>query len=194
MKRYVISFQCAWVHPVLTNFHSFRHLEYLWTDRQLAHNASMVVNAKCTQRDAKTQCNNTTFNTYYTVQPCHIQVNKILQLQQYIQRVKLPSMHHHYMYIAADTAPTNAHVETDSTTVGSWLSKSRLFELLIIRTLGRRHVFGSSGSKIFWSLEFCSRRKQSCCMNNFSQMLQLPFQPVWDLDHNLQRPSKLSEI
>ena len=74
-------------------------------------------------------------------------------------------------------------------TVGSRLSKHRLSEFSIIRTLGRRHVFVSSGKNTFRSLEFCYRRNQSCCMNDFSQMLQRLFQPVRDLDHVLQRPS-----
>ena len=78
----------------------------------------MMVNAKSTHGDPNTQYNNTVFNTYCTVQLCHIQVNENLQLQQYmyILRVQLPSMHHHY--IAADTAPTIATpiIENGSTT------------------------------------------------------------------------------
>ena len=46
------------------------------------------------------------------------------------------------------------HIPTH-VTVSSQLSESQLSELLIIRTLGHRHVFGSSGKKTFWSLEFC---------------------------------------
>ena len=57
-------------------------------------------------------------------------------------------------------------------TVGSRLFESRLSEFLIIWTLGRCHNFGSSRKKTFWSMEFCCRRKQSCCLNDFSQMLQ----------------------
>ena len=35
---------------------------------------------------------------------------------------------------------------------------------------------------LFSAPEFCYRRRQSCYMNNFSQMLQCLFQPVQDLD------------
>ena len=77
--------------------------------------------------------------------------------------------------------------------VGSRLSESQLSEFLIIQSLGRHHVFGSSGKKTFWSLKFCYSRKQSCCMNDFSQMLQCLFHPVWDLDHDLQRLSYVAE-
>ena len=80
-------------------------------------------------------------------------------------------------------------------TVGSRLSELRLsiFEHLNIGS--RRHVFGASGKKT-WLLQFCYRRKQSCCMNNFSRMLQRLFHPVLDLNHDLhvQRLSLLIEV
>ena len=40
------------------------------------------------------------------------------------------------------------------------------------------HIFGSRGKKTFQSLQFCYRRKQSCCRNDFSRMLQRLFNPV----------------
>ena len=72
-------------------------------------------------------------------------------------------------------------------TVGSQLSESRLCKFSVIQMLGRHDVFGSNGKiKDLWSLEFCFRRKQSCCMNDISQMLQRLFQPVRELNHDLQ--------
>ena len=47
---------------------------------------------------------------------------------------------------------------------------------------------------MFRSLEFEYRRKQSCCMNDFSCMLQHLYHPVWDFNHDLQCPSQLSEV
>ena len=60
-----------------------------------------------------------------------------------------------------------AQIHTQDNTVGSRLSESRFSEFSITRTLGRRHVFGSSGKKTFWSLEFCYRKKQVAVWTTF---------------------------
>ena len=65
--------------------------------------------------------------------------------------------------------------------------------IICIRTLGRWLTSLCFRQQRLQSLEFCYRRKQNCCTNDFSRMLQHLFHPVRDLDHNLQRPSKLSE-
>ena len=94
-------------------------------------------------------------------------------------------------HVSGSTVHGSLHFKscTSCSTVGSQLSELQLSKHSIIRTLGRCHVFSSSEKKTIRSLEFCYRRKQNCCMNDFSQMLQHLFQPVWDLDHDLQHPS-----
>ena len=66
-----------------------------------------------------------------------------------------------------------------------------IIRTLIIRTWTSAHVamFSAATGKTLQSLEFCYKRKPSCCMNNFSWMLQCLFHPVGELDHDLQRPS-----
>ena len=86
-----------------------------------------------------------------------------------------------------------ALITLDPNTVGYRLSKLRLSECLIIWTLGRHHVFSSSGKKTFQSLGSFYKRKQSCCMNDFSGMLQRLFHPVRDFSLDLQCLSLLSE-
>ena len=52
-------------------------------------------------------------------------------------------------------------------TVCSQLSKPQLSVSRHLDIGSRLHVFSSSGKNTLRSLEFCYRRKQSCCMNNF---------------------------
>ena len=66
-------------------------------------------------------------------------------------------------------------------TVGSQLSKLRLSVSELLDVTGCCHVFGSSVKNTLQSLEFCYRRKQSCCMNDFSWTLLHLFQQVRDL-------------
>ena len=82
------------------------------------------------------------------------------------------------------TIPFHVYVST----VGSRLSELQLFVSEHLDIGSRCHVFGSSGKKMLRSLQFCYRRKQSCCMDDFSRMLQRLFHPVRDLDHDLQCP------
>ena len=44
--------------------------------KQLAHGESKMGSATCTQCDCNVQLNNTAFNTYCAVQPCHIPDNE----------------------------------------------------------------------------------------------------------------------
>ena len=59
-------------------------------------------------------------------------------------------------------------------TVSSRLSEPRLSEPRLsvsghLDVGSRHHVFGTSGKKTLQSLEFCYRRKQICCTNNFRE-------------------------
>ena len=78
-------------------------------------------------------------------------------------------------------------------TVGSRLSEHRLSISGHLDVDSGRRVFGTSGKKTLQSLAFCYRRKQSFCTNDFPERYNTFFNAVQDLDHDLQRPSKLSE-
>ena len=54
-------------------------------------------------------------------------------------------------------------------TVGSRLSEPRLSVSAHLDVGSRRHVFSPSGKNMLRSLEFCYRRNQSCCTNDFSE-------------------------
>ena len=54
-------------------------------------------------------------------------------------------------------------------TVGSRLSEPRLSVSGHLDVSSSCHVFGTSGKKTLRSLEFCYRRKQSCCTNDFPE-------------------------
>ena len=54
-----------------------------------------------------------------------------------------------------------------SSTVGSRLSEPRLSVSAHLDDGSHRHVFGTHRKKTMRSLEFCYRRKQSCCTNDF---------------------------
>ena len=54
-------------------------------------------------------------------------------------------------------------------TVCSRLSEPRLSVSRHLDVRSSRHVFGTSGKRTLPSLEFCYRRKQSCCTNDFSE-------------------------
>ena len=89
---------------------------------------------------------------------------------------------HGYRHIHTSIYTVHVYVSA----VGSQLSELRLSVSKHLDVGSCRHVFGSSRKKTLLSLQFCYRRKQSCCINDFSRMLQHLFHPVRDLDHNLQ--------
>ena len=63
---------------------------------------------------------------------------------------------------------TDRQTHTQNTaTLGSRLSEPRLSISGHFDVGSRHHVFGLSEKNTLWSLEFCYRRKQSCCMNEF---------------------------
>ena len=57
----------------------------------------------------------------------------------------------------------------DVTTVSSRLSEHLLSVSGHLDVDSRRHVFGTSGENTLRSLEFCYRKKQSCCTNDFPE-------------------------
>ena len=85
-------------------------------------------------------------------------------------------------HISDISSPALKHTHSESpktpATAGSQLSEPRLSVSKHLDVGSRHHVSGTSGIKMLQSLEFCYRRKQSCYMNNFTQMLQRLFQPV----------------